>query len=149
MDFVGKTGTAQVINLTKGTVYNKCENMKYRERHHALFAGFAPADDPQIAVAVIVEHGCHGGSAAAPIARAIIDTYLRKLDPVKYSDAAIAAQVEADKERARKEWRAKMKKASAEKAAAEAAAEDEDVPQTENETLPDAIPAAPDAGVPQ
>jgi penicillin-binding protein 2 len=143
MDFVGKTGTAQVINLTKGNVYNKCENMKYRERHHALFAGFAPADDPQIAVAVIAEHGCHGGTAAAPVARAVIDTYLRKLDPVKYSDEAIAAKVEADKERAKKEWLAKVQKAKAEKARAAAEA-DEDVPQTENETLPAAIPGAGD-----
>jgi penicillin-binding protein 2 len=144
MDFVGKTGTAQVINLNKGNVYNKCENMKYRERHHALFAGYAPADDPQIAVAVIAEHGCHGGTAAAPVARAIIDTYLRKLDPVKYSEAAIAERIEADKEKAKKDWLAKAAKAKVEKAAAAAAAStDEDVPQTENETLPVAIPPAP------
>ncbi|MBS1960781.1 MAG: penicillin-binding protein 2 [Bdellovibrionales bacterium] len=141
MDFVGKTGTAQVINLSKDRVYAKCENMRYRERHHALFAGFAPADDPQIAVAVIAEHGCHGGTAAAPVARAIIDTYLRKLDPVKYSDAAIAARVEEDKEKAKREWLAKVKKAQAEKEAA-AAAVDEDVPQTDNDTLPAAVPGA-------
>ncbi len=143
MDFVGKTGTAQVINLNKGNVYNKCENMKYRERHHALFAGYAPADDPQIAVAVIAEHGCHGGTAAAPVARAIIDTYLRKLDPVKYSEAAIGARIEADKEKAKKDWLAKVKKAADEKAAAAA---EEDVPQTENQTLPVAIPPAAGAG---
>lgn len=141
MDFVGKTGTAQVINLAKGNVYNKCENMKYRERHHALFAGFAPADDPEIAVAVIVEHGCHGGTAAAPIARAIIDTYLRKLDPVKYSDAALATRAATDKEKIKQEWLAKAKKAAAEKAAA--ASVDEDVPQTESEILPGAIVPAP------
>ncbi len=140
MGFVGKTGTAQVINLTKDRVYAKCENMKYRERHHALFAGYAPADDPQIAVAVIAEHGCHGGSAAAPVAKAVIDAYLRKLDPTKYSDAAIALSIEAEKEKAKKDWVAKVKKAAAEKAAAAASAVDEDVPQTENQTLPSEIP---------
>jgi penicillin-binding protein 2 len=145
MDFVGKTGTAQVINLTKSNVYNKCENMKYRERHHALFAGFAPADDPEISVAVIVEHGCHGASAAAPVAKAIIDTYLRKLDPVKYSAEAIAARIEEDKEKAKKDWLAKVKRANAEKAAA--AAVEEDVLQTDSPILPTAItpPATPDA----
>lgn len=97
MDFIGKTGTAQVINLTKDRVYSKCENMKYSQRHHGIFAGYAPADNPKIAVAVIMEHGCHGASAAAPIAKAIIDTYLRKIDPVKYSDEAIAERVELEK----------------------------------------------------
>jgi penicillin-binding protein 2 len=135
MDFVGKTGTAQVVNLSKGNVYNKCENMKYRERHHALFAGYAPADDPQIAVAVIVEHGCHGGTAAAPIAKAIIDTYLRKLDPLKYSDAAISERVESDKEVRKKAWLAKVKKAAAEKLNAE----EEDVIQSDSAVLPAAI----------
>jgi len=45
-------------------------------RDHALFVSFAPADDPRIAVAVIVEHGSHGGSVAAPIARQVMDAYL-------------------------------------------------------------------------
>lgn len=141
MDFVGKTGTAQVINLTKDRVYSKCENMRYRERHHALFAGYAPADDPQIAVAVIAEHGCHGGTAAAPVAKAVIDAYLRKLDPVKYSEEAIAEKVEADKEKAKKQWLAKVRAEAAKKEAAGTAV-DEDVPQTENDTLPVAIPPA-------
>jgi len=45
-------------------------------RDHALFISYAPADDPQIAVAVIVENGGHGSSVAAPIARRIMDAYL-------------------------------------------------------------------------
>ena len=45
-------------------------------RDHALFVAFAPVDEPRIAVAVIVENGGHGGSVAAPIARAVMDSYL-------------------------------------------------------------------------
>ncbi len=132
MDFVGKTGTAQVINLAKDRVYQKCENMKYSQRHHGIFAGYAPADDPKIAVAVIAEHGCHGATAAAPVAKAIIDTYLRKLDPVKYSDAAIAARIEADKQVQINKWKAKV---AAEKRASDSGDSEEDVIQTDNETL--------------
>jgi penicillin-binding protein 2 len=133
MDFVGKTGTAQVINLSKATVFSKCENMRYRDRHHGLFAGYAPADDPKIAVAVIAEHGCHGATAAAPVAKAVIETYLKKIDPQKYSEENLKLLAEAEKERARKAWLAKVKAA---KAKADAAGgEDEDVPQTDNTNL--------------
>jgi penicillin-binding protein 2 len=45
-------------------------------RDHALFIGFAPADDPRIAVAVVVENGGSGGRTAAPVARAVMDSYL-------------------------------------------------------------------------
>ena len=52
------------------------ETVAEKLRDHALFISFAPADDPRIAVAVIVENGSHGGSVAAPIARKIMDAYL-------------------------------------------------------------------------
>ncbi|MBC7387102.1 MAG: penicillin-binding protein 2 [Cryobacterium sp.] len=145
MDFVGKTGTAQVINLSKDRVFAKCENMKYRERHHGLFAGFAPASDPEIAVAVILEHGCHGTNAA-PIAQAIVETYLRKFDPVKYGAEAIAARAASEKEAQKTKWVADQKvKANARAAAAAAAAAapsengstiDEDVNQETSDVLP-------------
>ncbi len=68
----GKTGTAQVKGIAQGASYQ--ENMTpERFRDHALFIAFAPVDHPQIAVAVIVENGGHGGSAAAPIARKMMD----------------------------------------------------------------------------
>lgn len=131
MDFVGKTGTAQVISLSKDRIYSKCENMKFKERHHGLFAGFAPVDNPKIAVAVISEHGCHGGSGAGPMARAVIDTYLRKIDPVTYSPEAIAERVEAD----RKVLSAFYKRKAAEQAAARAT-DEVDVNQETSVTLP-------------
>jgi penicillin-binding protein 2 len=70
----GKTGTAQVVKLAqyKGL---KEENIPYKYRDHAWFTCFAPAEDPEIAVTVLVEHGLHGGSEAAPIAKAILEKY--------------------------------------------------------------------------
>ena len=71
----GKTGTAQVYGLKQDEKYDE-KLIDEKLRDHALFIAFAPADDPKIAVAVIVEHGGHGSSVAAPIARRIMDSYL-------------------------------------------------------------------------
>lgn len=71
----GKTGTAQVVGIAQGEEYDE-EALSLRNRDHGLFIGYAPFDDPQIAVAVIVENGGSGSSAAAPIARIMFDTYL-------------------------------------------------------------------------
>jgi len=71
----GKTGTAQVKGLGQTESYVESRTAEHL-RDHALFIAFAPADDPRIAVAVIVENGGHGGSVAAPIARKLMDQYL-------------------------------------------------------------------------
>jgi penicillin-binding protein 2 len=71
----GKTGTAQVVRLKKGPKSEEDEEIPYQHRDHAWFVGYAPYENPEIAVAVIVEHGGHGGSAAAPIVRKIINAY--------------------------------------------------------------------------
>lgn len=70
----GKTGTAQVVRLAqyKGL---KEQNIPYEFRDHAWFTCYAPADNPEIAVTVLVEHGLHGGSGAGPIARAVLNQY--------------------------------------------------------------------------
>ncbi|MDO9151850.1 MAG: penicillin-binding protein 2 [Methylotenera sp.] len=70
-----KTGTAQVIGIKQNEKYNE-HAINERHRDHALFIAFAPAEDPTIALAVIVENGGHGGSAAGPIARKVMDYYL-------------------------------------------------------------------------
>ena len=71
----GKTGTAQVFTVAQDEEYE--EGKLPRElKDHALFISFAPVENPQIAVSVIVEHGGHGGSTAAPIARKVMDHYL-------------------------------------------------------------------------
>ncbi len=84
-----KTGTAQVAGMRQDeTVAAKLETVEYRLRDHALFVAFAPADDPQIAVAVVAEHAGHGGTSAAPVARALMDQYL--LGKVLYHNPATA-----------------------------------------------------------
>lgn len=72
-----KTGTAQVFTVGQNQDYKRMHVGKSL-RDHALFVAFAPANDPRIAIAVIAEHGGHGGSVAAPIARAVIEQYLKQ-----------------------------------------------------------------------
>lgn len=71
----GKTGTAQIVSV-KGKMI-KSEDLPYEIRDHAWFVGFAPVSDPEICVVAIVEHGGHGGSAAAPVVRAVMQEYFR------------------------------------------------------------------------
>ncbi len=73
----GKTGTAQVIHLEKYKGY-KIEEVPRKYRDHAWFTCYAPADKPEIAVTVLVEHGGHGGSAAGPVAKAVLEEYFKK-----------------------------------------------------------------------
>ena len=71
----GKSGTAQVVGIAQGEEYDKEELDEY-SRKHAWFIAFAPADDPRIAVCVLVENGGSGSSVAAPVAREVLDHYL-------------------------------------------------------------------------
>ncbi|MDT8406333.1 MAG: penicillin-binding protein 2 [Methylococcales bacterium] len=73
----GKTGTAQVFSVKQEERYDESQ-IAFKLRDHALFIAFAPADDPEIAVAVIAENGSHGGSVAAPIAAKVIRQYLHE-----------------------------------------------------------------------
>ena len=73
----GKTGTAQVISMAQDS-QGRDEPVYDHHRDHAWFIGFAPYEDPQVAIAVFVEHGGHGGSAAAPVAAAVIRTLAAK-----------------------------------------------------------------------
>jgi penicillin-binding protein 2 len=73
----GKTGTAQVYTIGQTEKYNE-KTIAERLRDHALFVAFAPAEAPRLVIAVLVENGGHGNSAAAPIARAVFDAYLTK-----------------------------------------------------------------------
>ncbi len=89
----GKTGTAQVVRLGRERLHDW--QTDYIERDHAWFAGYAPANDPEIAVVVLNEHGGHGGPAAMPVAVALIDAYFdlkagRQLPPLGHAGAAQA-----------------------------------------------------------
>ena len=78
--FAGKTGTAQVVALKQNEKYDE-RRVQERHRDHALFIAYAPADAPTIALAVLVENGGHGASAAAPLARTVLDFYLLGKEP--------------------------------------------------------------------
>jgi penicillin-binding protein 2 len=73
--FAGKTGTAQVFTI-KQNVSTRAKITDERKRDHAWFIAYAPADDPKIAISVLVENAGFGASAAAPIARKVLDAYL-------------------------------------------------------------------------
>lgn len=87
--FAGKTGTSQVIGMKQGEKYDE-KKINERHRDHALFVTYAPVEAPRIALAVLVENGGHGGSAAAPVARVVMDYYLLgKLPPEEASREAV------------------------------------------------------------
>lgn len=83
----GKTGTAQVVNRRSVAVNPK--SLPLHQRHRALFVGYAPAENPTIAIAVMVEGGGYGGATAAPIARKVFDAWL--LGTMPESEAAPGA----------------------------------------------------------
>ena len=84
----GKTGTAQAITMSQKEKYNAAK-MEEHQRDHALYVAFAPADDPKIALAVIVENAGFGGSNAAPIARRVFDYWLLNQYPNEADIAAV------------------------------------------------------------
>lgn len=93
-EIAGKTGTAQVISINAEDEYDSSKLDK-SQWDHALFVAFAPLDDPQIAVGLIVENGEHGSSVAAPIAQRVIDAYLK-------SKPAFNSQLMANQEEVRR-----------------------------------------------
>ncbi|NMC68515.1 MAG: penicillin-binding protein 2 [Myxococcales bacterium] len=85
LEIAGKTGTAEVARRRRDRERRRRDSRsteeRYRERDHAWFAGFAPADDPEIVVVVLVEHGGYGGRYAAPIAVEIFREYFKRIAP--------------------------------------------------------------------
>jgi penicillin-binding protein 2 len=80
VDIAGKTGTAQVSRITQKAGVDP-HTIGYFNRDHAWFAGFAPYNDPEIAIAVLVEHGGGGGHNAAPIAMRLFEDWFLRLKP--------------------------------------------------------------------
>jgi len=74
VSIAGKTGTAQVVEMKGG--YVKTEQLAYFNRDHAWFVSYAPVENPQVAIAVLVEHGGHGGDAAAPMAKKVFEKFI-------------------------------------------------------------------------
>ncbi len=84
----GKTGTAQVMRKKEGVTWRE---LPWEQRHHALFVGYAPAEDPRLVVAVVVEHGGDAASVAAPVAGRILAKALGV--PEELVDKIIVAEV--------------------------------------------------------
>jgi penicillin-binding protein 2 len=89
----GKTGTAQVVGMKAGEKYDEARTPE-RYRDHALYIAYAPAESPKLALAILVENGGHGGSTAAPIARAVLDYVILGKEPKPPKEATPAGQEE-------------------------------------------------------
>jgi penicillin-binding protein 2 len=79
-----------VVGVKQGEKYN-ASALSERHRDHAWFIAFAPADQPKIAVAILVENGGHGGGTAGPIARKVFDYYLLGKKPAPIAPAVLRA----------------------------------------------------------
>lgn len=88
----GKTGTAQVMGFSADQIYTRCETRPLHMRHHGWFVAWAPADNPEITVAMLAEHACHGNTGAAPVVRDVVLAYFQKYHP-----DVIAAAMKAPK----------------------------------------------------
>jgi penicillin-binding protein 2 len=81
LEMAGKTGTAQVMGFSADQIFASCTARPLAQRHHGWYIAFAPADNPEITVAVLAEHSCHGNTGAAPIVRDIVQAYFKKYHP--------------------------------------------------------------------
>lgn len=81
VEFAGKTGTAQVMGFSADQIYSSCTSRPMHMRHHGWFVSYAPADNPEIVIAILAEHACHGNTGAVPIAREIYQKYFEKYHP--------------------------------------------------------------------
>jgi penicillin-binding protein 2 len=81
IEMAGKTGTSQVMSFSADQIYQNCMSRPIHMRHHGWYIAYAPADKPEITVAVLAEHACHGNTGAAPIVRDIILAYMQKNHP--------------------------------------------------------------------
>lgn len=91
----GKTGTAQLVSIAQDEEYDR-DKVAARKRDNALFIAFAPVEQPEIAVAVVIENGEHGSSAAAPVARKVMDAWF-EIEAARKREAAektLAAEAE-------------------------------------------------------
>lgn len=81
VEMAGKTGTVQVMSFSADQIYANCSSRPIHLRHHGWFVAYAPAENPEITVAVLAEHACHGSTGAAPVVRDIIQAYFKKYHP--------------------------------------------------------------------
>jgi penicillin-binding protein 2 len=93
VEIAGKTGTAQVMGFSADQIYVKCEGRPIHMRHHGWLVAFAPAVNPEITIAALAEHSCHGGSGAGPVVKEIVLAYFQKYHPEILENALKAKAV--------------------------------------------------------
>ena len=81
VEFAGKTGTAQVMSFSADQIFSSCISRPIHQRHHGWFIGYAPAEKPEIVIAVLAEHSCHGNTGAVPLFRDVLEAYYKKYHP--------------------------------------------------------------------
>ncbi|PIS10496.1 MAG: penicillin-binding protein 2 [Bdellovibrio sp. CG10_big_fil_rev_8_21_14_0_10_47_8] len=81
VEMAGKTGTSQVMGFSANDIYSRCENRPILQRHNGWFVAWAPADKPEITVAAVALHACHGNIGAGPLVRDTIRAYFDKYHP--------------------------------------------------------------------
>ncbi len=81
IQFAGKTGTAQLMSFSADQIYASCKARPIHQRHHGWFVGYAPADKPEITIAVLAEHSCHGNTGSVPLFRDVAQAYFEKYHP--------------------------------------------------------------------
>lgn len=86
VQMAGKTGTSQVMGFSADQIYQNCSSRPIHQRHHGWFIAWAPADKPEITVAAIAEHSCHGNTGAGPLVRDTIRAYFDKYHPDVIAD---------------------------------------------------------------
>lgn len=87
VEIAGKTGTAQVMGFSASEIYAKCDNRPVHQRHHGWFAGWAPADNPEIVVVALAEHSCSGSKGAGPLVKEVMNAYFQKYHPDMIAEA--------------------------------------------------------------
>lgn len=81
VEMAGKTGTTQVRSFSAEEIYKRCDSRPIFQRHHGWFVAFAPADKPDITVAVLAQHACSGAYGGAPVVKDIMTAYFEKYHP--------------------------------------------------------------------
>ncbi len=95
VEYAGKTGTAQVMSFSADQIYSSCTSRPIQQRHHGWFIGYAPAENPEITVAVLAEHSCHGNTGAVPLFRDVVQAYYKKYHPEILESGSKMAKVKA------------------------------------------------------
>lgn len=91
VQMAGKTGTSQVMGFSADQIYARCDARPIHQRHHGWYVAWAPADKPEITVAALAEHSCHGNTGAGPMVRDTIRAYFDKYHPEIIANAEKSA----------------------------------------------------------